>query len=40
MVVEDTGECCGGKPRNFKIHGGVRVHVADIVVFDGQSLRQ
>ena len=32
MVVEDTGECCGGKTRNLKIRGGVSVHVADIVV--------
>jgi hypothetical protein len=31
MVVEDAGECCGGKTRNFKINGGVQVHVADIV---------
>ena len=28
MVVEDAGECCGGKTCNLKIHGGVSVHVA------------
>jgi hypothetical protein len=32
MVVEDADECCGGKMRNFKIRGGVSVHVADIVL--------
>lgn len=32
MVVEDMGECCGGKTRHFKINGGVRAHVADNVL--------
>jgi len=31
MVVEDVGECCGGETSNFKIDGGVRVHVEYIV---------